>query len=153
MKSNIKLGLHLHENLSSSFGFVQFALCMKSEREFIIDGSLHGMGRIPGNLPSEMLMSYFNARLSGKDNYNVHCLAKIIQDIILPIKEERNWGYSPIYMYSAILGIDRTYPEYLVEKMGLDHETSFWIMDKVKERGLGSVFNEQEVNKMILENE
>jgi 4-hydroxy 2-oxovalerate aldolase len=141
------LGLHLHENLSLSFGMIQYFETLLVGRKAIYDGSLLGMGRIPGNLPLELVMTYFNQR---KDcDYNVCEVLDVIENVIKPIKQKRDWGYSPVYMYSAMLGIHRTYPEYLSENKGFSFKDCFKYMDLVKEKNIGSDFDEQALEGLI----
>lgn len=147
LNKNFTLGLHLHENLSLSFGMIQFFEKMSINRTFIYDGSLLGMGRIPGNLPLELVMSYLNQ--SNKDRYNPHAVMDVIESVIKPIKLQRDWGYSPIYMYSAILGIHRTYPEYLYEIKKFSFKDIFKIMDIVKEEKLGNEFDQKSLERLI----
>ncbi len=54
---SINLGLHLHENQSLSYSLAQAFIEMKPPtRGITVDGSLYGMGRVPGNLCIELIM-------------------------------------------------------------------------------------------------
>lgn len=111
----IKIGLHVHENLSLSFSLAQgFIECVEKERDIIVDGSLMGIGRIPGNLCTEMIADYLNIHY-GKNYKLVHILRSIDNDIA-PIKESIPWGYSPAYFLSAKYRVHRSYSEYLLDK-------------------------------------
>ena len=58
---SINLGLHLHENQSLSYSLAQAFIEMKPPtRGITVDGSLYGMGRVPGNLCIELIMEYMN---------------------------------------------------------------------------------------------
>ena len=59
LNNDIRLGLHLHENMSLSCSLVQMFLEKNLKRSITIDGSLFGMGRIPGNLPLELIDRLF----------------------------------------------------------------------------------------------
>ncbi len=49
LDKSIVIGLHLHENLSLSYSLAQESIGMRNvNREWVIDGSLMGMGRGPG---------------------------------------------------------------------------------------------------------
>ena len=51
LDKDIVLGLHLHENMAMSYSLAQtFLEIKKYERRCVIDASLNGMGRVPGNL-------------------------------------------------------------------------------------------------------
>tara|TARA_Y100000389_G_scaffold201448_1_gene244211 strand:- start:3956 stop:5638 length:1683 start_codon:yes stop_codon:yes gene_type:complete len=148
LNEDIMLGLHLHENQSLSYGMVQHTLLnMNLNRNFIIDGSLYGMGRIPGNLPSELIVEFLNKEFN-KD-YDILPMLESIENIIKPEKEKRNWGYSPEYMLSASKGIHRSYPEFFVEHNNLNLVDSERLMEEVRIKGYGNRFNEKIAKKLI----
>ncbi len=69
---DIRLGLHLHENMSLSCSLAQQFADMHLNRPAVIDGSLFGMGRMPGNLPIELIADYLNARILENVTMNFH---------------------------------------------------------------------------------
>lgn len=60
LSENIRLGLHLHENMSLGCLLAQKFSAMQLNHDVTIDGSLMGMGRNPGNLPIELIADYLN---------------------------------------------------------------------------------------------
>ena len=62
---DIRLALHLHENMALSFCLAQEFLDKHLRRDLAVDGSLMGMGRIPGNLPIELIADYMNEYFGG----------------------------------------------------------------------------------------
>ena len=60
LNKDIRLSLHLHENMSLSSSLAQNFIDKNLDRPIAIDGSLMGMGRIPGNLPIELIADYLN---------------------------------------------------------------------------------------------
>lgn len=110
----IRLGLHLHENLSLSFCLAQDFLDMGLARDVTVDGSLMGMGRIPGNLPIELIADHLNAEHGA--HYDIDELMDAIQDHIAPLKGEAQWGYTPAYFLSARFNLHRNYAEYYLGK-------------------------------------
>jgi len=109
----IEIGLHLHENMSLSFSLAQEFLSIRNpERSVIIDGSLLGMGRIPGNLCIEVLMSYFNSAMAR--HYDLLPVLDLIDTVIEPIKQITPWGYSPAYFLTGLYQVHRSYAEYLL---------------------------------------
>lgn len=142
------LGLHLHENLSLSFGLVQeYLLNLKIDRDVVIDASVLGIGRIPGNLPIELVASYLNHSY-GK-SYNIPPILKVIAARINPIKRKRSWGYSPEYMLSAMKGVHRSYPEYFVEKCGLSLFECDQLIDQISYASRGSHFDAEYAEKLV----
>lgn len=114
LSNDIRIGLHLHENMSSAYMLMQHFLEIKNpERKAIIDGSLLGMGRIPGNLPIEMLLDYMNSYRG--HNYNLIPVLDIISRVIEPEKKKRGWGYHPAYYFTGKYQIHRSYAEYYID--------------------------------------
>lgn len=111
---NIRVALHLHENMSLSCCLAQNFVDKHLDRPVAIDGSLMGMGRIPGNLPIELIADYLN---DYTDNYyDIDFLMDAIQDYIAPIKGQPKWGYTPAYFLSARFNLHRDYAEHYLAK-------------------------------------
>ena len=109
------IGLHVHENLSLAFSLAQYFLSNVSKnRNVVIDGSLMGMGRIPGNLCIELIADYLNEHYGS--NYQISNMMGLINDIIMPIKRDIPWGYASAYFLSAKYRVHRSYAEYLLGK-------------------------------------
>ncbi|EBF6065441.1 4-hydroxy-2-ketovalerate aldolase [Campylobacter lari] len=143
---NIEIGIHLHENLSSSLSLALQAVAMLRHRNIIIDSSILGMGRIPGNLPTELLVSHLK-----NSQYNIDSLYSLI-DIIKEYKKINEWGYNPIYVHSAIINIDRTYPEYFFEQ-GFSTSDNIKLQKLIKENNYGEKFNSVYAQEVILKYE
>jgi 4-hydroxy 2-oxovalerate aldolase len=115
LNTAIHIGLHLHENLGLSYSLAQhFIELCASSRHAIIDGSLFGMGRVPGNLSIELMMDYMN-RFQNRQ-YNPNAAYDAIDDYIEPLKKIEVWGYSTAYALSAKYNLHRNYSEYLLGK-------------------------------------
>ncbi len=114
LDARITVGLHVHENLSLAFslakGFIAYG---RDRRDIIVDASLMGMGRIPGNLCTELIADYMNVH-EGK-RYDMQKLLALIENIIQPVRRETEWGYSPAYFLSAKHRVHRSYAEYLAK--------------------------------------
>ncbi len=111
----IVIGLHLHENLALSYSLAQEFISMKSStRKSVIDGSMLGMGRVPGNLCLELIMDYMNRTQGGI--YDVNPVLDGIDDYIIKLKEIEPWGYSTAYALSAKYNLHRNYAEFLLNK-------------------------------------
>lgn len=115
LNKDIKLGLHLHNNLSSSFSTAQILIQTKSRfNDIIIDTSLNGMGRAPGNLKTELLTYYLN--FEKKNKYNLKYIYDLIESDIKTLSKNYNWDLNFIYSISAFEKVHRTYAEYLIDK-------------------------------------
>lgn len=116
---NIRVGLHLHENMAISNLLAQSFIDMHLQRSITVDGSLEGMGRIPGNLPIELIADYANEYAGS--NYDIDYLMDAIQDYIDPLKGHCEWGYTPAYFLSARFNLHRNYAEHYLKKGDLTH--------------------------------
>ena len=115
LDKSIVIGLHLHENLALSYSLAQEFIAMKaSERKSVIDASMLGMGRTPGNLCMELIMDYMNKTQGAF--YDVNPVLDGIDDYIIQLKQIEPWGYSTPYSLSAKFNLHRNYAEYLIGK-------------------------------------
>lgn len=115
LDKSIVVGLHLHENLALSYSLAQEFIAMKAaERQAVIDGSMLGMGRVPGNLCLELIMDYMNRNQGSA--YDVNPVLDGIDDHIVQLKQIEPWGYSTAYALSAKYNLHRNYAEFLVGK-------------------------------------
>lgn len=114
LDKNIRLSLHLHENMALSCSLAQEFIDKHLNRSIAIDGSLMGMGRTPGNLPIELIADYLNDYTN--KSYDIDYLMDAIQDYIAPMKGETEWGYTPAYFLSARFNLHRNYAEHYMKK-------------------------------------
>ena len=61
------------------------------KRSILIDASLLGMGRVPGNLCIEQIIDHLNFEYG--NNYRVEPVFDAVDDYIAPIKKKIPWGY------------------------------------------------------------
>jgi 4-hydroxy 2-oxovalerate aldolase len=114
LNSNIRIGLHPHENMSLGFSLAQeFVKSIGCKRDIIVDGSLMGMGRAPGNLCTELICDYLNN--NNEKKFNLPRILELIENDVAPIKKTHRWGYSPEFFLSAKYRVHRSYAEYLFD--------------------------------------
>ena len=143
---DISIGVHFHENLGLSYSLAQHLISIASpNRNIIIDGSLLGMGRAPGNLCIEQIMDYLNDLF--ETSYKIEPVFDAIDDYIVPIKQNRPWGYAIPYALSAKYYLHRTYAEYLMNKWKLKTSDIERILSKVIKEEAES-FNEEYIEKL-----
>lgn len=112
---SIVLGLHLHENLSLAFSLAQkYTNIVSPIRRSVIDASMQGMGRVPGNLCMELIMDYMNKTFA--KNYDINPVLDGIDDYIARLKSIEAWGYSTAYALSAQYNLHRNYSEFFLNK-------------------------------------
>lgn len=129
LDSSITLGLHLHENMSLALSLAQSFINNISSRSCIVDASLMGMGRVPGNLCIELIMDYLNEINSA--SYNISYALDAIDNHILKIREHTTWGYSTEYYLSAKYNLHRNYAEYLLTKGTLTSKSIDHILSQI----------------------
>lgn len=146
LSPDIVIGLHLHENLGLAYSLAQHFIEISSPvRDIVIDCSLLGMGRTPGNLCTEQIMDHANLYLGKK--YQLASVYDAIDDYIMPLKKRWQWGYSIPYALSAQYKLHRTYAEYLMEKWKLKTSDIQAILRKV-ERKEAELFNQEYVEQL-----
>ena len=63
-----------------------------------VDGSLYGIGRGPGNCCLELLIGFLK-----NPKFNLTPILKLIQDYMIPMRNEIEWGYIIPYFITGIL--------------------------------------------------
>ena len=138
---DIRIGVHLHENLGLAYSLAQHFLEIRNpKRNISIDGSLLGMGRVPGNLCIEQIMDHLNIEYGC--SYSIEPALDAIDTYIAPIKAREPWGYSIPYSLSAKFGLHRTYAEYLAGRGRLTTKDIQRILSKVA-RSEAEMFNKE----------
>ena len=146
---DITIGAHLHENLGLAYSLAQhFTKIAKPTRKIVIDGSLLGMGREPGNLCIEQIMDYMNDRFG--THYSTEPVYDAIDEYIAPIKAKKPWGYDIPYALSAKYYLHRTYAEFLMKKNRLKTKDIMRILSQV-ESDQAETFNEEYIEKLYNE--
>lgn len=145
---DIRVALHLHENMSLSCSLSQAFVDMHLNRPVAVDGSLVGMGRTPGNLPVELIADYLNDY--AEKNYDIDSLLDAIQEYIAPLKGETEWGYTPAYFLSARFNLHRNYAEYYLRKGTLTSRDIHHILSRIQ-REKATVFDAEYADRLYAE--
>lgn len=137
---DITLGVHLHENLGLAYSLAQYILnIVVPTRNITIDGSLFGMGKVPGNLCIEQMMDYQNNKY--KTTYSMEPVYDAIDEFIMPIYDKTRWGYSIPYALAGQCGVHRTYAEYLAQKDRLRTKDIRRLLNSIDNENV-EIFNE-----------
>ena len=112
LQSQIKIGLHSHDNLGLSFRNACEFCRISSNRDIIIDSSILGMGRGAGNLDTKTIVQFLNDYCEKK--YNLGEFSNTLERWVFPFKKEYTWGRNHIYEISAQLKCHPNYASYLV---------------------------------------
>ncbi len=90
-----EIGIHCHNNQQLAFGNTIEGVIHDGN---YVDGSLLGIGRGPGNCPLELLVSFLK-----NPKFNLSPVLKVIQDYMVPMREDIEWGYIIPYMITGVL--------------------------------------------------
>jgi len=148
LQPEIALSVHLHENLSLSFSLAQKFIALTGGRRAAgIDSSVLGMGRIPGNLCTELIARYMNMHCGGA--YNLPAIYAAIQDPVAGIKRALPWGYAALYAETAFRKLHRSYAEYLIEETDLTIPEAAEVLAQIVSSTDREEFNQALVESLV----
>jgi 4-hydroxy 2-oxovalerate aldolase len=90
-----EIGVHCHNNQQLAFSNTIEGIIHNAN---YVDGSLYGIGRGPGNCCLELLVGFLK-----NPKFNLTPILKVIQDHMLPMRKEIEWGYIIPYMVTGVL--------------------------------------------------
>lgn len=123
-----KVGFHPHNNIQMAFANTLEALRVGVD---IVDTTVYGIGRGAGNLPTEILLSYFSVQ--GNAKYNTVPLLNCIERYFLGLMEEIPWGYQLPYMISGIFNSHPNYSKELLRRREYSMEDIWKALEFVRE--------------------
>lgn len=133
LDKRIAIGCHLHENMSLALSLAElFVKNVSPNRECIIDASLYGMGRVPGNLCIELIANYLN-EVNDEEHYKIEGIIEAIDNHITHIKAVSPWGYAPEYFLSAKHNLHRNYAEHFYSQGNITYKTINHLLAKIPE--------------------
>ena len=89
------IGVHCHNNQQLAFSNTIEGIIHDAN---YVDGSLFGIGRGPGNCCLELLMGFLK-----NPKFNLTPILKVLQDHMIPMRKEIEWGYILPYFITGIL--------------------------------------------------
>ncbi|MFA6186229.1 MAG: aldolase catalytic domain-containing protein [Phycisphaerae bacterium] len=90
-----ELGIHCHNNQQLAFANTVEAIIQNVN---YVDASLYGIGRGAGNCPLELVMGFLK-----NPKFSLTPILKVIEDYMIPMLKEMEWGYLIPYMVTGIL--------------------------------------------------
>jgi 4-hydroxy 2-oxovalerate aldolase len=90
-----EIGIHCHNNQQLAFSNTIEAIIHNAN---YIDGSLYGIGRGAGNCPLELIMGFLK-----NPKFSLTPVLKIIEDYMIPMLDDIEWGYLIPYVITGIL--------------------------------------------------
>ena len=119
LHEDICIDFHSHNNYQLSFALAQEIIRLSGGiRNIIIDATLNGMGKVAGNLNTELIVDYL-VRKKHYD-YEFDNILDLIDDYIYKYKINKMWGYS---VPAMMAGIYKAHPNniiYLTQKTRLE---------------------------------
>jgi 4-hydroxy 2-oxovalerate aldolase len=90
-----EIGVHCHNNQQLAFSNTIEGIIHNAN---YLDASLYGIGRGPGNCCLELLLGFLK-----NPKFNLTPILKVIQDYMIPMRNEIEWGYIIPYFITGIL--------------------------------------------------
>lgn len=90
-----RIGMHCHNNQQLAFANTIEGIRYDSN---LVDGSLYGIGRGAGNCPLELLVGFLK-----NPKFSMEPILKVIQDYMIPMLDEIEWGYMIPYAITGCL--------------------------------------------------
>jgi len=90
-----EIGIHCHNQQQLAYANTIEAIIHNAN---YLDGSLYGIGRGPGNCCLELLIGFLK-----NPKFNLTPILKVIQDHLIPMRQDIEWGYIIPYMVTGIL--------------------------------------------------
>lgn len=149
----IFFGFHAHNNIQMAFSNAITFIEHPEERCLVIDGSIFGMGRGAGNVPTELLMEYMKKKMGAA--FDIERLLAVFEARLEPVFKENYWGYSLPYYLTASKNMNSVYGWYLNRKgvKGLaeinrildriPEEAKYTLMRRVADQTIEAYFEEK----------
>lgn len=141
-----ELGLHMHNNLGLATSNSLLGLDLGVS---MLDSTLTGMGRGPGNLRTEFIVGEISNRDSQRE-FDLQKLLTFTAKTYEPIKEYYKWGENSYYFMGAQNLIHPTYIQYLTQN---DHYSAEEIIETISTLGANHEmhFSEDTLNFVLKE--
>ncbi len=95
LSDNKEVGIHCHNNQQLAYANTIEGIIHDAN---YVDGSLFGIGRGPGNCCLELLIGFLK-----NPKFKLSPILKVIEEQLLPMRNEIEWGYILPYMVTGIL--------------------------------------------------
>ena len=96
-KTGKTLGIHAHNNQQLAYANTIYAAIHGVK---FLDTTMMGMGRGAGNCPTELMVGFLK-----NPKFNLRPILKFVQETMLPLREQFDWGYSIPYMITGHLNV------------------------------------------------
>jgi 4-hydroxy 2-oxovalerate aldolase len=128
-----EIGCHLHDNMSYALANTMEAI---EAGAVIVDSTVQGMGRGPGNARTEYLVMELAQR--GLTGASVQPLVNLVERDFAEMKRQYGWGSSLYYFRSANLAVHPTYVMELTKDDRYSPSEIVAALDRLNSRGATS---------------
>lgn len=132
LNEEILLDFHSHNNYQLSFSLAQKLIHIAGRRNIVIDCTLNGVGKVAGNLNTELIINYLNRKYAY--DYDEDGILDLIDTYTYSLKQEHHWGYSiPAFLAGEL----KSHPNniiYLTEKFRLETKDIKYILSMIDEK-------------------
>ena len=125
-----ELGFHAHNNMQCAV-----ANCIRAVEQGVtwIDGTVMGMGRGPGNAPTEYLAIEMETQWGRKIHHTP--LLDLSCRYFKPLQQRYEWGPNPYYYMAGKFGIHPTYVQEMINDTRYDGEDILAVINHLKTTG------------------
>jgi 4-hydroxy 2-oxovalerate aldolase len=127
------IGCHLHDNMSYALANTMQAI---DAGAVIVDSTIQGMGRGPGNVRTEYLVMELARR--GQTHATVQPLVNLVENDFAELKAAYGWGSSLYYFQSANMSVHPTYVMELTKDDRYSPSEIVSALDRLSDRGATS---------------
>ncbi len=92
-----EVGIHAHNNQQLAYSNTITAIINGVN---YLDATIDGMGRGAGNCPLELLLGFLH-----NPKFHIRPIIKCLQETVLPLKSDLNWGFQIPYMITGQLNL------------------------------------------------
>lgn len=127
-----RIGFHSHNNLQMSSALSQKLIQLAAgKRSVVIDGTLAGMGRGAGNLPTELIVQFLNSKCGCR--YDLDCLLDLIDSEIGQMRARAEWGYNTPYFIAGSFNAHVNNVSYLLKKNSVTSKGIRYVLNSLPE--------------------
>ena len=113
-KTGKMLGIHAHNNQQLAYANTIYAAINGVK---LLDTTMMGMGRGAGNCATELMVGFLK-----NPKFNLRPILKFVQETMLPMSQEMDWGYSVPYM---VTGHYNEHPRSAIALRGSDRKDDY----------------------------
>ena len=134
---NADIGVHCHDNLGKS---MQNSLAAMDSGASWIDSTVTGMGRGPGNLQSEYVVS--DLMIDHTNLSDILPIQTLIDNHFKGLKDKFGWGRNALYSLSGALSIHPTFVQEMISNPNYNNAEILTLMERLG-RGGGEKFSRE----------